>query len=111
MEQQTAAVFEAGGEQHWATVGDLVRLHAIPNNAKEGDPISFDKVLLVDTDSGESTFGLPYVKGAQVSGVIEKTGRDKKISVIRFRAKSNYSRNYGHRQPFCTIRIKEIAVS
>ena len=101
------AVIETGGKQYAVSDGDRVVIELL-KDCKEGDAVSFDKVLLFD--NGEKTdVGAPYLEGKKVSATIEKVGKHKKVSVVRFKAKSNYRRHYGHRQPFCEVRITGIA--
>ena len=101
------AVIETGGKQYCIGENDLITIEKL-DECEEGKTITFDKVLLVD-DGVETNVGSPYVSNKKVTGVVEKIGRQKKISVMRFRAKSNYRRHYGHRQPFCSVRIQKIA--
>ena len=101
------AVIETGGKQYAVSNDDRVDIELL-KDCKEGDTITFDKVLLLD-DGTETAVGAPYLKGKTVTATVEKIGRGKKISVIRFKAKSNYRRHYGHRQPFCRVQITAIA--
>ena len=98
------AVIETGGKQYAVSDGDRVVIELL-KECQEGDSVSFDKVVLFD--NGEKTeVGAPYIEGKKVTATVEKIARHKKISVVRFKAKSNYRRHYGHRQPFCEVRIK-----
>ena len=54
------------------------------------------------------TVGAPYVEGAKVSGKVVKTGKGKKIMVFKFKAKKNYRRRQGHRQPYTKVTIEAI---
>lgn len=101
------AVIESGGKQYSVSVGDVVKIEKLSGDHKEGGKIIFDKVLLVDNGK-DTTIGTPYIDKARVEGVLEKEGRDKKINVIRFKSKSRYFKQKGHRQPFMKVRINEI---
>ena len=101
------AVIETGGKQYAVSDGDRVVIELL-KECKEGDTVSFDKVVLFD-DGEKTDVGTPYLKGKTVTGTVEEVGRHKKISVVRFKAKSNYRKHYGHRQPFCKVRITNIA--
>ncbi len=101
------AIIHTGGKQYKVSAGDTVNIEKLPGTYKEGDKITFDKVMLVD-DGQDTTIGDPYIKGAQVVGELEKIDRAKKISVIRFKAKSRYFKNKGHRQPFFKVKIKAL---
>lgn len=103
------AVIATGGKQYVVRAGDKVKLEKLPGVAerKQGDKVVFDNVLL--TDDGTSTkVGTPEVSGAKVEGKLIEDGRGKKLHVIRFRAKSNYSRKLGHRQPYTLVEITKV---
>ncbi len=98
------ALVEFKGKQYKAEKGALIKVDKI--DAEEGTKIDIDNVLLV---SGEKVLvGTPYVKGAKVSAVLEKQGRDKKILVFKYKPKKDYRRLRGHRQQYSYIRIEEI---
>ena len=101
------AVIETGGKQYAVSDGDRIVVELL-KKYREGSSVMFDKVVLFD-DGAKVEVGAPYVEGKKVTGKIEKVGRHKKVSVVRFRAKSNYRRHYGHRQPFCQVRITAVA--
>jgi len=101
------AVIQTGGKQYKVSEGDSLRIEKIGADLKAGDKIIFDKVLLLD-DGKDTKIGTPYLDGAKVEAVLEKEGRSKKISVIRFRAKSRYFKKKGHRQPFMDVSISSI---
>ena len=101
------AVIQTGGKQYTVAKGDVVKIEKLSDEHKAGDKVTFDKVLL--TDDGKATkVGTPVVSGAKVEGTITEVGRDPKISVIRFRAKSRYHKKRGHRQPFCKVEITKV---
>ena len=100
------AVIETGGKQYGVQDDDRIDIE-IFDGCTEGAAVDFDKVLLFD-DGATTRIGTPYVEKKKVSGVIEKVGKQKKISVLRFRSKSRHRRRYGHRQPFCRVRITAV---
>ncbi len=100
------AVIQTGGKQYCVHDNTVLDIEIFPG-CEEGKTVTFDKVLLFD-DGTKTDIGKPYITGKTVTGTVEKVGKQKKISVIRFRAKSNYRRHYGHRQPFCRVRINTI---
>lgn len=101
------AVIQTGGKQYKVSEGDVVTIEKLSGEYKEGDKIVFDQVLL--TDDGKITVvGEPHVSGVKVEGELQVSGRAKKISVIKFKSKSRYFRNVGHRQPFMKVKITSI---
>jgi len=62
--------------------------------------------LLVGGD--DVKVGVPFVEGATVKAKVLKQGRAKKIIVFKYKAKKNYRRKQGHRQPYTKLLIEEI---
>lgn len=96
-------VIETGGKQYRVNSGDVIKIEII-DGVEEGDEITFDKVLLSD-DGKKTSIGSPYLEKEQVKGKVLEKGRDKKVSVIRFRPKSRHFKNKGHRQPYLKVKI------
>ena len=99
------AIIETGGKQYKVSAGDVIRVEKLA--AEEGAAFTFDKVLTV-AGEGEATFGVPYVSGATVSAKVLGEGRGKKVVVYKYKAKKNYHRKKGHRQPFTRLKIEAI---
>ena len=101
------AIIETGGKQYLVSEGDVVRIEKIKGDHKVGAKVDFDHVLLVDNGK-DTSIGEPYIKGAKVSGEIKKMDRARKVVVIKYKAKSNYFKKRGHRQPYFDVRISSI---
>ena len=107
-----------------ASVDDAV-VHGIPNKKqvlKEGEiifvekrgveadaTVTLDQVLAV-VDGESSQFGAPVVAGASVEAKGLKTGKSKKITVFKYRAKKDSKSIRGHRQPYTKVQIEKISV-
>ena len=101
------AVIENGGKQYTVRVGDVITLEKIPGTNKEGDKIVFDKVVLVDNGK-DTTIGTPYIVGASVEASFMMDGREKTVTILRYKQKSRYRKMRGHRQPFSKVKITAI---
>lgn len=101
------AVIEAGGKQHVVSVGDILDVELMGADYNEGDAVVFDKVLLVDNGT-DATIGTPYIDGAKVTAVYQGEKKGKKLSIIRFKAKSNRDRKIGHRQHYDRVKIESL---
>lgn len=101
------AVIATGGKQYRVSAGDIVSIEKILGDHKVGDSITFDKILMVDNGK-DTTIGTPYITGASVKAKITEIGRGKKIEVVKYKAKSRYYKNRGHRQPFFKVKIETI---
>ena len=99
------AIIKTGGKQYRVQEGDLITIEKLEAAADE--TVTFDQVLTVVND-GSVKVGTPLVDGAKVTGKVVEHGKGKKILVFKYKAKSNYRRRQGHRQPFTKVRIESI---
>jgi len=96
------AIIATGGKQHVVHEGDVLTVELL-GDQKEGDVIEFSEVLM----QGD-TVGTPTVSGAKVKATYLGEKKGKKLSIIRFKAKSNRSRKVGHRQHYAQVRIESV---
>ena len=95
------AVIETGGKQYKVQYGDVIFVEKL--DAAENDTVEFPVVALFG--EGETKVGTPYVEGATVTGKVVKNGKSKKIFVFKMKAKKNYRKKQGHRQPYTKVEI------
>ncbi|MFO7545334.1 MAG: 50S ribosomal protein L21 [Trueperaceae bacterium] len=97
------AIVESGGKQYRVAEGDVVRLEKL--DAEAGAVVDLPVLML----GGETvTIGAPRVEGASVQAEVVSHGRGEKIHVYKFKAKANYRRHIGHRQPYTEVRITKV---
>ncbi len=94
------AIIETGGKQYKVEKGVRLKVEKLPKDT--GSSLEFTPVLLKKED-GSVEFG----KGKVLAEVLSH-GKHKKVIVFKFRAKKNYKRWRGHRQPYTEILIKDI---
>ena len=99
------AIIKTGGKQYKVAEGDVITVEKLA--AGEGEAVVFDQVLTVVNDA-DVKIGTPVGEGAKVTGKVEAQGKDKKILVFKYKAKSNYRKRQGHRQPFTKVVIEKI---
>ncbi len=99
------AIIESCGRQYKVAEGDVVFFEKL--DVEEGKKVTFDKVVLVSEDK-KVEVGAPYVKGVKVEGKVVANGKGKKILVYKYKAKKNYRRTQGHRQPYTKVEITKI---
>ena len=99
------AIIESCGRQYKVSEGDVVFFEKL--DVEEGKKVTFDSVVLVSDDK-KVEVGVPYVKGVKVEGKVVAHGRGKKIIVYKYKAKKNYRRTQGHRQPYTKVEITKI---
>jgi len=100
------AIIKTGGKQYKVAEGQTLKVEKLA--VEEGKGIVFDEVLLV-ADGADVKVGMPTVSGAKVTGKVLEQGRDKKITVIKYKAKVRYRRKKGHRQPYSAVKIEKIS--
>ncbi|MCS7202200.1 MAG: 50S ribosomal protein L21 [Dictyoglomus sp.] len=101
------AVVETGGKQYKVSVGSIIEVEKI--NAKEGEEVILDKILLLNKD-GEVLIGKPYLEGVKITAKVLKQDKYPKVIVFKFKRKKHYRRKYGHRQPFTRLAIQNIEI-
>ncbi|MFC0270153.1 50S ribosomal protein L21 [Metabacillus herbersteinensis] len=98
------AIIETGGKQIKVEEGQAIYIEKL--GADQGETVTFEKVLFVGGDTVQ--VGSPTVAGATVTAKVEKNGRAKKITVFKYKAKKNYRKKQGHRQPYTKVVIEKI---
>ena len=102
------AVIESCGKQYKVSEGDVVYFEKL--DSEEGKKVTFSNVVLVSNDD-KIEVGAPYVKGVKVEGKVVAHGKAKKILVYKYKAKKNYRRTQGHRQPYTKVEITSIKMA
>ena len=82
------AIVDAGGRQEKVEPGLLVIVDRL--DVEPGAEVTFDKVLLLETEAGDIVTGTPYVAGASVTGVVEAQSKGKKIRVFKMKRRKQY---------------------
>ena len=98
------AIIKTGGKQYVVEEGKVISIEKL--DVEEGAEVTFDEVLLVSGD--DVKIGQPNVAGAKVTGKVLEQGKERKIRIFKYKAKSNYRRRQGHRQPCTTVKIEKI---
>ena len=98
------AIIATGGKQYRVSEGDVLYIEKI--DAEVDSTVSFD-VLLVE-NNGDVKVGTPVVEGVKVEGKVVAQTRGEKIIVFKYKAKKNYRRKQGHRQPYTKVEITKI---
>lgn len=99
------AVIETGGRQYRVREKDVFVVEKLPVEA--GQTVTIDKVLAL-SDGERIKIGAPFVEGARVMLRAVRQGRGRKVIVFKYKAKKNYRRKKGHRQPFTQVIVEKI---
>ena len=100
------AIIETGGKQYRVENGDQIAVEKL--GVEDGAKVVFDKVLVVG-DGADIKVGAPYVDGVTVEGNAIETGKGKKVIIFKYKAKKDYRKKQGHRQPYTLVEITSIA--
>lgn len=100
------AIIKTGGKQYKVKEGQSLKIEKL--EAEVGAKVKFDTLMLADSETGDATLGTPSL-GEKVEGKIVETAQGKKVSVIKYKNKTRYLRNLGHRQMFTKVEITSIA--
>ncbi len=103
------AVVEYKGNQYKAEKDAVIQVSKI-NDAKKGDTVTIDTVLLV-SDGDKVSVGTPYVQGAKITAEVGDTFKAKKVLVLKYKSKKDYHRLIGHREQYTDLIIKDIVLA
>jgi len=99
------AIVENGGKQYKVSPGLTVKVQKL--SMEKGSDVTLDKVLMIAKD-GDRIYGTPYVTGARVLASVEDAGKARKILVYKQKPRKGYRKLRGHRQPYTSLKIKDI---
>lgn len=99
------AVVSTGGKQYRVQEGDVLFVEKL--NAEVDSTVELTEVLAVS--NGETLkVGTPVVEGAKVVAKVVAQGKAKKVTVFKYKAKKDYRRKNGHRQPYTKLVVEKI---
>src|SRR6266850_5328146 len=98
-------IVETGSKQYRVSAGDRLEIERLAVEA--GQPVTFERVLMVNHD-GKITIGSPTVADTAVlADVVEHIRGEKKIA-FKMKRRKGYHKTIGHRQELTVVKIKEI---
>ena len=100
------AIVKTGGKQYKVAEGDVLFVEKL--EAQAGEEVTLNEVLACTNAQGELVVGAPVVEGASVTAKVVEQGKAKKVIVFKYKAKKDYRRKQGHRQPYTKIVIEKI---
>ncbi|MFH0840708.1 MAG: 50S ribosomal protein L21 [bacterium] len=100
------AVIKTGGKQYKVKEGQILRIEKI--KVEPGKNAKFDTLLVADATTGDAQLGTPSLGEKVEAKVIEHDKADK-VKVVKYKNKTRYKRNIGHRQPYTKIEVSKIA--
>lgn len=100
------AVILTGAKQYLIQEGDIIQVEKL--NTPIGKIHTFEKVLLFSKDGKTIELGTPFLNKTIQSKVLEQE-KSEKIRVYKMKAKKNYRKTYGHRQPYTKVEITKFS--
>ena len=79
-------------------------------SAEVGSTVELSDVLLI-ASNGDVRVGRPTIEGARVIAEVVEHGRDRKIIVFKYKAKTRYRRRRGHRQGYTRLAVRQIVTA
>jgi large subunit ribosomal protein L21 len=98
------AIIRTGGKQYRVQENDEFRVEKL--EASVGDKVVFDEVVAVGGD--ELIVGTPLVEGYAVQAEVLEQGKADKVIIYKYKAKKDYRRKNGHRQPYTLVKVTAI---
>ncbi len=99
------AIIETGGKQFKVSPGQVITVPL--QQTEEGKKVEIERVLLI-SDGTNVTAGTPLVEGAKVIATAKGDGKGKKVAVMRYKSKTRYNKQTGHRQSYTKLAIEQI---
>ena len=97
------AIIATGGKQYKVSEGDIIKVEKL--DAEAGATVTFDQVVAV-SDKELKVAG--DVANASVTATVMEQGRYRKVIVYKYKRKTGYHKNNGHRQAYTQVKIEKI---
>ena len=101
------AIIKTGGKQYRVQLGDEFRVEKL--DAEVGDKVVFDQVVALGGD--KLVAGTPFVEGYAVEAEVLEQGKADKVIIYKYKAKKDYRRKNGHRQPYTLVKVTGIGAA
>ena len=101
------AIIRTGGKQYRVQENDEFRVEKL--DAQVGDKVIFNEVVAVGGD--ELVVGTPLVSGYAVEAEVLEQGKADKVIIYKYKAKKDYRRKNGHRQPYTLVKVTGIGAA
>ena len=101
------AIIETGGKQYRVQEGDVITVEKL--GVADGEKVVLDKVLVAG-EGAEIKVGKPYLEGCTVEATAVESGKGPKVIIFKYKAKKDYRKKQGHRQPYTTVKIEALNI-
>lgn len=101
------AIIKTGGKQYRVQENDVLKVEKL--NVAVGETVTFDEVVAVGGDKLQ--VGTPFVEGCAVQAEVLEQGKNEKVIIFKYKAKKDYRRKNGHRQPYTLVKVTGIGAA
>ena len=101
------AIIKTGGKQYRVQENDVLKIEKL--DAAVGETVTFDEVVAVGGDKLQ--VGTPFVEGCAVQAEVLEQGKNEKVIIFKYKAKKDYRRKNGHRQPYTLVKVTGIGAA
>jgi large subunit ribosomal protein L21 len=101
------AIIRAGGKQYKVAEGDVIE---IERTKEDSETVEFVPLLVVD-DKGKTRSDKSDLAQARVTATVVGETKGPKVNVAKYRNKTGYRRNAGHRQKYTSVQISGIKLT
>ena len=99
------AIIETGGKQYKVSASKILEIEKL--NAKVGETVKFQNVLLLNDDK-TTEIGSPSIDGAMVEAKLLDDVKDRTVLIFHKRRRKHSRKKNGHRQRHSKIQITKI---
>jgi len=99
------AIIETGGKQYKVSASKILEIEKL--NAKVGETVKFQNVLLLNDDK-TTEIGSPSIDGAMVEAKLLDNVKDRTVLIFHKRRRKHSRKKNGHRQRHSKIQITKI---
>ena len=104
------AIIDFAGHQYKVQEGDKLNVNLL--EAKDGDKVYADKVLILFDDKGSDVkVGFPHIDGASVELKVLKSFKGEKVRVFKMTSKDRTRKNRGFRADLTAVEVVKIQAS
>lgn len=100
------AIIKTGGKQYKVEAGKSLKIEKLP--LEVGATVKFETLMVAEADGATVELGKPSL-GERVEAKVLEQDKAEKVSVIKYKNKTRYKRNVGHRQPYTKVEISSIS--
>ena len=98
------AIIRSGGKQYKVEPGMVIKVEKL--DAEVGSEVAFEAMMT--SDGKKVAVGNPVLTDVAVKGKVLAQDKEKKVIVFKYKAKKDYRKKQGHRQPFTKVEITQV---